>query len=187
MAEIHVTGLRELQEFLDQVPVKIEKNIMRGALRAGAKIIEQQAKLNAPVGAPSSENRRIYGGYAGALRDSIRVTTNAKAGIVYAHVKAGGKNKKSGADVYYAHMIEFGAVKTTAPYQIASAKRGMLAFLGIWRKYVMHPPLRKMPFLRPALDVQAQNAVIAAAEYVKQRLATKQGLDTSAIMIEGDE
>ena len=41
--------------------------------------------------------------------------------------------------------------------------------------------------MRPALDSQATRAVVAAGEYIKRRLATKHGLDTSGVMIEGDE
>jgi hypothetical protein len=41
--------------------------------------------------------------------------------------------------------------------------------------------------MRPALDQQAQAAVIATAEYMKNRLATKEGLDTADIVIAGDE
>lgn len=41
--------------------------------------------------------------------------------------------------------------------------------------------------MRPALDSNITAAVVAAGNYVKSRLATKQGLDTSHIMVEGDE
>mgnify|MGYP003394070328 CR=1 FL=1 len=158
---------------------------MRGALRAGAKVILDQAKATAPVGPPSSKGKKLYGGYAGALRDSIRVGTRIKGGTVTAYVRAGGKNAKTKADVFYANMIEFGGTKS---YTIAAFKKGgFLSLGGVFRKTVPHPALRKIPFMRPALDGQAQNAVIAAAEYMKNRLATKEGLDTADILVEGDE
>lgn len=188
MSEVHVRGLSELQAFLDQLPAKLEANVMRGTLRAGAKLIEAQAKATVPVGPPSSEGKRLYGGYAGALRDSIRVTTSIKGATVYAHIKVGGK-MKNGADVFYAHIIEgFWREHRSTPYAISAFKKGgMLSFGGIFRKTVMHPPIQAHPFLRPALDAQAQPAVIAAAEYMKGRLATREGLDTSAVLIEGDQ
>lgn len=184
MAETHVTGLAELQKFLDQLPAKIERNVMRGALRAGVNVIKNQARASAPVGQPSQENVRLYGGYAGALRDSIRVTTRVRGGRVTASVKAGGKNSRSRADVYYAHMIEFG---TRAHFILPRKARGWLSFLSVFARKISHPGARPRPFMRPALDSQAQNAVIAAAEYMKKRLATKEGLDTGHIKIEGDE
>lgn len=187
MAEIHVTGLRDLQGFLDMLPAKLERNVMRGALRAGVKPIKAAAVANCPVGEPNAEGAKLYGLYRGALRDSIRISTRAKGHVVTATVKAGGKTK-SGADVFYAHFIEgFWKHHKSSPYLIAAFKKaGRLSFGGIFRKTVMHPPLVAHPFLRPALDGQAKNAIVAAAEYMKKRLATKEGLDTSDIVIEAE-
>ena len=52
---------------------------------------------------------------------------------------------------------------------------------------VFHPGAKPKPYMRPALDARAQDAVIAAGEYIKKRLATKNGLDTSDITIEAGE
>jgi HK97 gp10 family phage protein len=186
MAEIvHVKGLSDLNKFLQELPVKLERNVLRGALRAGVKPIKAAAVAACPVGEPSAEGKRLYGHYKGALRDSIRITTRSKGGRVTASVMAGGKTKK-GADVFYAHMIEFtGAVAHVikAPFW-----KGVKALFigGRFLKSVHHPGMRAKPFMRPALDAQAQNAVIASAEYMKKRLATKEGLDTSGVLIEGD-
>jgi len=51
---------------------------------------------------------------------------------------------------------------------------------------VQHPGSRPKPFMRPALDGRAQDAVVAAAQYMKRRLATKNGLDTSSVEIEAE-
>lgn len=185
MSEVHVTGLADLQKFLDQLPVKVEMNVMRGALRAGAKLIKDDAVARCPVGKPSAEGARLYGGYAGALRDSIRLSARRKGSVLSVSVKAGGKTRQ-GADVWYAHLIEFtGAVA----HIIRSTNRKALSFGkagGVFRS-VLHPGMKAKPFLRPALDAQASNAVVAAAEYMKKRLATKQGLDTSEVQIGVDE
>lgn len=183
MNDIHIKGLAELQKFLDTLPIKMEKNVMRGALRSGAKLIEAQAKANAPVGAPNSVNARLYGGYAGALRDSIRTGTRAKNAKVMAYVRAGGKNRGSRADVFYANWVEFG----TRAHTIAAKGKGWLSFGGIFAKSVDHPGTSPRPFMRPALDAKAVAAVNAAAEYIRDRLSRKHGLDTSAILLEGDE
>lgn len=182
MSEIHITGLAELGKFMEQLPIKIEKNISRSALRSGAKLIEAQAKANVPVGPPSGENKKLYGGYAGALRDSIRVTTRRHGSYINANVVAGGKNKKTGADVFYAHLIEFtGAL----PHLESAQNRKGLSFGGLFFQSVNHPGMQAHPFLRPALDARAQDAMIAVANYIKNRL-TKQGLDTADIKLEGD-
>lgn len=172
----HVKGLAELQKLLDTLPAKLEANVMRGALRAGSKVILDEARRLVPVALPNQKNQLFYGGRTGALRDSLRITTKIKGGKVTASVKAGGKRK--GADVYYAKWVEFG----TAAHTISS-KRGM-AFGGGVHKSVQHPGAKPHPFLRPALDGRAQEATVAAAEYMKKRLSTKEGLDTADIEIE---
>jgi HK97 gp10 family phage protein len=179
--DVRVTGLKELQAFLDDLPQKMEKNIMRGALSAGARVIRDAAKVNAPVAPPNANNARKYGGYAGALRDSIRVSSRIKGGTVTASVKAGGKAGKSGrgADVFYAHMVEFGAAA-----HVITAKDGKaLAFGGGVYKSVNHPGIKAKPFLRPALDGNAGAALVAVGEAIKKRL-TKQGIDTSDVEID---
>lgn len=49
MAEIEVHGLAELQKVLDSLPAKIEGKLMRGALRAGQKVMLDEARLKVPV------------------------------------------------------------------------------------------------------------------------------------------
>ena len=47
MADIvHVKGLDQLQKFLDTLAPKVERNVMRGALRAGANVVKQVAQTN---------------------------------------------------------------------------------------------------------------------------------------------
>lgn len=165
MTEIRVKGLSDLQKFLDQLPAKMEANVLRGALRAGAKPIRDAARNAAPIGEPSETNKNKYKLYAGALRDSIKISgrINKRDQKITASVKAGGK-AKSGADVFYAHFIEYGT-----------------------RPHDEHPGIQPKPFMRPALDLQVSAAVAAAGEYIKKRLSTKHGLDTAEIMIEVDE
>lgn len=165
MSEIHVRGLAELQKFLDTLPVRVEKNILRGALRAGMKPVFAQAIANAAKAEKS-----------GKLKNSLKIGTSARGGTVTAKVKT---------KVFYAKFVEFG----TKAHFITAKKGGWLSFGGIFAKSVWHPGIPKGPhaFMRPALDSQAGAAVVAAAEYMKARLASKHGIDTSHIMLDGDE
>jgi HK97 gp10 family phage protein len=172
--EISVKGLAELNTFLQQLPERLQKNVLRGALRVGANVIKAQAQANVPVSPPNSENARLYGDYEGALRDSIRLSVSAKGGKVIASVKAGGKKGK--ADVFYATWVEFG----TAAHRIVAKGGKALGLSGHPVKVVMHPGAKPKPYMRPALESQAQAAVVAAAEYMKTRLATKEGLAAAA-------
>jgi HK97 gp10 family phage protein len=158
---VNVKGLRELNALLQSLPVKIERNILRAAMRQGAKVIADQARANVPVAAPSDRNRERYGGYAGALRDSIRVGGRSQRGRVTAYIRAGGTKTKGGADVFYAHWVEYG----TRPH--ANGKRGF------------HPGARPHPFLRPAADTAQADAVVAVGKWVYRRLETRGGFENA--------
>jgi len=154
MAEIAVSGLAELKKALDQLPAKVEANIMRGAMRAGSKVMAEKAKEQVPVD-------------SGDLRNSIRVTTRSRRGQVTATVRAGDKK------AYYAHMVEFGTAAhlIPKPSRKKRLKQVVLAFGGSVKSEVQHPGTRPQPFMRPAFDKNTPAALDAFAEYVRKRLA----------------
>lgn len=156
MSDVHVKGLAELQKFLDELPAKMETKIMRGAVRAGAMVLRDEAKANVPV-------------LSGVLRDGIKVSTRSRRGVVTAVVKTTGKH------AYVAKWMEYGV----AAHSIASANGGSLFFGGYFHKSAQHPGVSPKPFMRPALDNAGAQAVVAAGQYIKARL-TKQGLDGAA-------
>jgi len=169
MSEQHVKGLRELQSFLDKLPAKLEANVMRGALRAGAMkelLPEAQANLM-QHGAVKS----------GGLIAGLKVGTRSRGGKVTSYVKAGGPHG------YLARWIEYGV----RAHNIAAKKSGWLSFMNVFAKEVAHPGIAPRPFLRPALDRSGTAAVNEAARYMRERLATKNGLDTSGVILDGDE
>lgn len=148
MSELNVKGLAELNKLLKELPAKVEGNILRGAMRAGAKVFEDRAKQMVPV-------------KSGQLRDSIKVSTRSKRGRVSATVTAGGKK------AFYAHMVEFGTVR----HFIKPKNRKSLFFAGMAKEVVDHPGASPKPFMRPALDGGQAEAVNAAADYIRKRLA----------------
>lgn len=156
MADEHIRGGRELAQFLGALPVKLEKNIMRSASRAGANVFKAEAKLTVAVD-------------EGALRDSIRVSVKVKRGVIVASVKAGGKKAP------HAHLVEFG----TAPHKIEPANAGALAIAGQPVRSVDHPGAKPSPFMRPALDAKSSEAVEAVAAQIRKRL-TKEGINVPA-------
>lgn len=172
---IKTKGLNELNSFLGSLPTKLAANVMRGALRAGAKPIKDAAVSNAPTGEPSEVGKKRYKLYNGALRDSIRISgrIDRRNGNIKARIIAGGKSRKTDANVYYAHMVEYGTKRHS------TKKRG--------RGDLNHPGTTPKPFLRPALDSAANEAIKTAGEYIKKRLATKHGIDTADINIGIDE
>lgn len=161
MSEVHVKGLAELQKFLDQLPAKMEANVMRNALRAGMKEVQPVAQQN------------IHN-VSGLLSKGLKIKTSSRRGVVKARLVATGKH------AFVAKFVEFG----TAAHTIAAKAGGSLFFRGIFAKLTHHPGAQAKPFMRPALDQQAGAAVSAAAEYIKKRLAKKHGLDASGVDVE---
>lgn len=179
---VRVKGLAELQAALDQLPARMEANVMRGALRAGARVLQAEAKRLVPVSLPNEENQRLYGAYMGLLRDSIRVRVSLRNGRVTARVEAGGSGRRGKGAAYYARWVELG----TKPHPITAAARKSLQISGAFPAVVMHPGAQPRPYLRPALDGKAQDALRAAAEYIRGRLATKHGITVPAPLEPGD-
>lgn len=174
--ETTVTGGRELADLLSTLAPKIEKNIMRAALRAGGVVLRREARERVPKG-------------NGDLWRSIRITGRATREGVQVSVKAGN------AIAYYAHMVEFG----TRPHYIKvddrdrgrGRKAGTLASIGAVNKRVLqiganfigpsvyHGGARPRPFLRPAAEAGFVPAVEAIQAKIRERL-TEQGLNSPA-------
>jgi HK97 gp10 family phage protein len=170
---VGVSGLAELDALLKKLPAVVEFNVMRGALRAGQKVIMDEAKALVPVD-------------QGDLRDSIRISYRARSkkfGWTRMHLIAG--NKKA----YNAHWIEYGTAsfytgrgRTVGKPYIIKAKdsqgkelknKQKRAALRIGSKLVgqvIHPGIKPQPFMRPAFDRASGQAITAAVTYIRTRL-----------------
>jgi len=156
---IGVEGLEELHRALQELPVRIEKNIMSGALRAGINVLKKRAQNNVPK-------------LSGKLKKSIKVKTKSRFGKVKTILTAGDNN------AWYAHIIEFGSGSfysgagsrsRRAPYAI-KAQDGALSFDDTFRAQVIHPGIRPSAYMRRALDAGISEPVEAAADYIRERL-----------------
>jgi HK97 gp10 family phage protein len=153
-SSVEIKGLAELHKTLQELPAKIERNVLRGGLRAGAKVLEEAARSQVPV-------------KQGDLRKSIRVSmrVSSKTGIVRAQVKAGDKK------AWYAHLVEFG----TARHWIKPKNRKSLFVAGLFKEVIDHPGAKKKPFMRPAFDGKWRAAIDAMADYIRTRLPKELG------------
>lgn len=156
MADQNISGGRELDAFLQTLTVKLEKNIMRSALRAGANEFKDQVKANVPV-------------KSGKLRSSVRVTTGTKRNVVFAYVKVGGKKAP------HANLVEFG----TRAHKIAPKGAGGLLIGGQIVGAADHPGAASKPFIRPAFDTKGQAAIQAVGTQIRKRL-TAEGINSPA-------
>lgn len=162
MLEVKITGLAELDKALRELPDKIQRNVVRAALRQGSKAIVAEAR-----------QQLVGHDRTGHLSESIRASVRLRRGVPHATVTAGDKR------AYYAHMVEFG----TAAHFIKPKKSKSLFFAGLTRNGVDHPGARRVPFMRTTLDTAAQAALQAFADQVRKRL-TKQGINTPDVTVE---
>ena len=157
---ITVQGLSDLQKMLDELPAKIEANIMRGALRQGANIYRDRARANAPVGK------------TGRLKKSIKVKTTIRKGKAISQIVAGG------GDAFYAKFVEFGTASfyegngrtVGAPYKIEPKNKKALKFGNIFSEYVVHEGVRPTGFMRRAFDGGTHEVIEQVAAYVRMRI-----------------
>lgn len=148
-------GAKELQQFLDQLPAKLEQNILRGGLRAGAKIGEAAVK-------------DVITERTGELKKSVKVKTGARRGVVSAVISIG--NRKA----WYAHLFEFG----TAPHEIKAKGEKSMFIGGLFRRLINHPgATSSRGKMRNALDQAAPAMAARVVEYMRDRLRTKHGLE----------
>lgn len=172
-SQVSISGLAELDAMLKQLPAVVELNVMRGALRAGQKVIMDEAKARVPVD-------------QGDLKNSIRIQYRARSkkfGWVRLHLVAG--NKKA----YNANWIEYGTAshytgsgRTVGKAYIIKAKDGTgkelknglkRAALRIGAKMVgqvTHSGIKPQPFMRPAFDRASGPALDATVQYIRDRL-----------------
>ena len=163
---VHIAGAEELAALLKLLPKNIERNIMRSALRYGARVIANEAKKNI-----TTED-------TGALKRSVRTSSRSQRGTVFAYARAGGKRSGAKKDqaAFYAAFIEYGS----AAHLIKPKKTNFLSFIAkdgrrVTTKLVSHPGIKARPFMRPEFDAKADAAVAAVANRIRQRLS-KEGL-----------
>src|SRR5574337_608603 len=150
MAELeHIDGLRELKRALEELPKAIGRNVLRGAVRAGAQLIRKEAQQRAPVYTgdvskghppPGTLKRAVYQKQINELSSATRQTffVGVRKGNKYRNQ---GKSGKLSQDAYYASWVEFGTSKMAA-----------------------------RPFLRPAFEAQKNAAVEAIRDYLAKHI-----------------
>lgn len=148
MIKYKINGGRELDALLKQLPQEIEAKIMRNGLAAGANIIRDEARQLAPK-------------KSGELAAGIKTTRGTSEGYVYAKVRLTGKH------AYLGRFMEYGV----AAHQIWAKSKDSLVINGVpIGKRVWHPGFAPKPFMRPALDARAEQAVQAVGDYLAANL-----------------
>ena len=109
---VQIKGLDALAKALKELPDRVAKNGLRAAVYAGAKVIRDEAKLQAPV-ATGTMKRAVI------LKQIPELSSKNKQ-TFFVTVRQGKKYRKQGKkgnlsqDAWYWRFVEFGTVKMSA-------------------------------------------------------------------------
>jgi len=163
-------GDREIEAFLAQLPLNVQRNAGRRALRAGGRVLADAARANltANLKRPST----------GLTAKDIVVRTSMQDGFVTAKVKL---TKGKRGRHYIGWFLEFGV----DPHYISSGD-SVLSPRSLTKKHeregvlrlgdnlvtgpVEHPGFPAKPFMRPALDTHAGEAIKAIGAELRAQL-----------------
>lgn len=171
-SSVKITGLKELSDSLTKMKNDVAIKHVRGALAAGAAVIRDAARQNAPQ-MTGKLRRAIYSMWMRELSDSERQTffVSVRRGKKFRSrtltVKGGKTRTTKDTDAYYWTWIEFGHTTRQSGGRIkgGSARREQTR-AGAKAKGAFVPP---QPFLRPAFESHKYAAVAAFyAELVKR-------------------
>lgn len=132
MIQAKVTGIPDLRAALAGIVPKLRARALRNALAAGARIVRDEARRNAPVINASSVPVRKGYRKPGTLRKAISVRTSKvarRAGDVGVFVnvrpaKRVARGGKSPTDPFYWRFVEFGTKSAKAvPFLARGAQR----------------------------------------------------------------
>ncbi len=187
--DFKLKGGPELLALMDQLPPKIARNAVRVGVRAGVKVMQKEARLKV---------RRK----SGALAKGLKISSRMHGTIISAKVKAKGRHS------FLGWFMEYGVAPhwITVPDKekpIRNTRRGpRRVSMGTVNKmverkslviqgnfvgpYVHHKGHRAFPFMRPALDTKAKEAINVIGQVIKERL-TWNNLKAPLLAIEPDE
>ncbi|THG40439.1 HK97 gp10 family phage protein [Sphingomonas olei] len=174
-----VRGGAATRRYMTQLPELLRERVLRGAARAGAKVIAEGAKER--LGGRTAEGP---GGADVLIANSVKVQVKLKGEIVRGRILLRGPGAYVGRWLEYGtdpHFISVdpqyrqGMTARRINKRISDGDDGLKATLMINGKpvgtSVWHKGARKVPFLRPAVDTLEREAIAAAQAYIDVRIA----------------
>lgn len=152
MSDVEMLGMDEILKKLKVFPEKIQKSVVKGAIRASAKpIITEARKL-----VPKDE---------GTLKKSIGVVARKSKDKNIIHFSVAPQIKKGG---WFAHFIEFGTY-AKLDHAKKSPRRGKL---GARRAKIVAQGfgIVAIPFMRTAFEKKGAESIEAAKTYMTKRI-----------------
>ena len=140
-AEVKIEGFDDLARKLRELVPAMRKRVLRNALSAGARLVRDDAKRNAPI---LSASAKAPYRTPGTLKKAIRVRSSKQARRagdvgVFVNVKPAkgiARGAKSSTDPFYWHFLEFGTAKMPARSFLKPAAAKLNDALGIFQTQV---------------------------------------------------
>lgn len=109
VTRIYVTGIKRIDRMLKMLPMKVQKKIIRPAIRDGLKLVKSEMEMQVPVD-------------TGLTKENIKIQAVKKrkvgriAMLVQVSAKAAGlvKTTKAGKRYFYPAVVEYGDKNTPA-------------------------------------------------------------------------
>lgn len=162
-------GGAAVRAFMAELPAKLQNNILRGAGRAGASVIAEEAK------------ERVT---SDATRENITITAKTDGSRIVAKIGVKpGWGRSIGIWLEYGtlpHIIRasaaarggrsIGRINRLAAEGGSGSGRSLVIGGRFVGEVVHHPGAKQHPFLRVSLDLKAGEAVAAAQGYINARV-----------------
>lgn len=192
-SNVQVKGLKELNDALAALPKNIGRNVLRGAVGAGAKVIRDEARSNASRGGPTAPDvitgqlvRAIYHTQVRELSSAtrqvwkvgVRRGRNLAAGRTFGKQGSQTRTSSNSQDAYYAGFVEYGHwARRGADGRLTYVWRGhrrdraakaRIVAAGVKTGEIKWIP--GQPFMRPAWASKKAQALDAVVAYIRKRL-----------------
>lgn len=166
---IHIKNMDALTRALMQFPLRVQQNAAKRAMRQGANVIRDEARLKAPK-------------KSGKLAASIKTSVNTSGNLTVAKVRLRGDHAYLGRFIEYgvaAHFISAGAKKGDTISTRGGKGRKTMKIGGDYvTGTILHPGFSPRPFMRPALDAKRSDATDAVRQVLSDWL--RQGMPSGS-------
>lgn len=152
-SSFEVKGLSQVLADLRKLPEKIERNVVRGALRAGVRVFGAELGRRIPI-------------RTGALAKSVKIRASNKKKMQPKVILSVGNQR-----AWYAHILERGA----KAHDIRARAGFALNVGGVPRAWVRHPGIKPRYFLRDTFYAADDKAVEAFKIFLDKRMPRELG------------
>ncbi len=145
MVDVKVNGMEELLKSLKKLPGNLQKNVLSGAIRAGAKLIADEARQNVPKDSEHLKKSILVRKRRSKNKDVLYFTVAPVTSVIHQFQDISGEKHYN-----YGNIVEEGR----SAFSIEHGSSKMPA----------------QPYMRPAFESKGKEAINATRKYMEKRL-----------------